>query len=176
MERGASPAELSRGDIVAVRDGWNKFLAFDEMLIEMFFERLLLDAPELVDQFGLAIDQAPYEFLQLFDLAVRALDPATEEALREAYHQAPAARAARARTLADCGAFFATYGMTPEQWRAAEASFVWVFGRVPYAEEAEREYLARKSGIRRWPASSPRGWRRRCSTSPSRRRGRWRPT
>ena len=46
------PDKLSRVDVVIVKDSWNKFLAFDEMLIEIFFERLLLDAPELVEQFG----------------------------------------------------------------------------------------------------------------------------
>ncbi len=43
---------LSRVDAVIVKDSWNKLLAFDEMLIEMFFERLILDVPELAEQFS----------------------------------------------------------------------------------------------------------------------------
>ena len=77
-------AKLSKTDLVLVKDSWNKFLAFDEMLTEMFFERLVLDVPEIADQFGVAIDQAGVEFLKLFDLAVRAVDPRTEVVLREA--------------------------------------------------------------------------------------------
>lgn len=142
---GAETAALSKTAVVIVKDSWNKFLAYDEMLIEMFFERLVLDLPEIADQFGAALDQAPIEFLMLFDLAVRALDPATERTLREAYRRAPGARGARSRTLADCGAFFSTYGVTPEQWRVAQATFLWAFGKVPYLEDYEREDLAAKT-------------------------------
>ncbi len=146
------PASLSRVDIVVVKDSWNKFLAFDEMLVETFFERLILDMPELAEQFGPAIDQAPAEFLSLFDLAVRALDPATEQVLREAYKSAPGAAAAQCRTIEELGAFFAAYGLTPDHWRAAERTFVWTFGKVPYLEDFECENLARggKSALSRF--------------------------
>ena len=150
---------LSRVDAVIVKDSWNKFLAFDEMLIEMFIERLILDAPELVDQFGAALDQAPAEFLALVDLAVRALDPATERTLREAYHVSPGAVGARCAGMAELGAFFSTYGVTPEQWRVAEATFVWAMGKAPYLEEFERENLARgpESAVARFFASQVAG-------------------
>ncbi len=134
---------LSQVDVIIVKDSWNKFIAFDEMLTEMFFERLLLDEPELADQFGPALDQAPSEFLALFDRAVRALDPSTERTLREAYHVAPGAGASACGGLAELGAFFATYGVTPAQWRAAGQTFVWAMGKAPYLEDFERENLAR---------------------------------
>jgi len=134
---------LSRVDSVIVKDSWNKFLAFDEMLIETFFERLLLDAPELAEQFGIAIEQAPAEFLALFDLAARGLEPATERTLREAYHVAPGSGAARGRDLEDLGAFFAAYGVTAAQWRVAEQTFLWTMARAPYLEDFERENLGR---------------------------------
>lgn len=140
---GATIEPLGRIETVIVKDSWNKFLPFDEMLVEMFFERLLLDVPDLVDQFGPAIDQAPAEFLALIDRAVRALDPTTERGLREAYRAAPGAAAARCRTTAETGAFFAAYGLSAEHWRAAERAFLWVFGKVPYLEEFEREDLRR---------------------------------
>ncbi|WP_299132562.1 nitric oxide synthase oxygenase [uncultured Amaricoccus sp.] len=136
--------KLSKIDVVLIKDSWNKFLAFDEMLTEMFFERLVLDVPEIADQFGAAIDQAAAEFLKLFDLAVRAIDPRTETVLREAYASAPGARAARSKTIEECGAFFSTYGLTPDQWRMAQNTFLWAFGKVPYLEDFEREDLARK--------------------------------
>ncbi|MBP7002400.1 nitric oxide synthase oxygenase, partial [Amaricoccus sp.] len=135
--------ELSRVERVIVKDSWNKFLAFDEMLTEMFFERLILDAPELVEQFGAAIDHAPTEFLALFDRAVRGLDRATEFTLREAYRSAPGAAEARSADVAEAGSFFATYGMTAEHWRLAGRTFVWAMGKAPYLEEFERDNLAR---------------------------------
>ncbi len=139
-----APEPLSKVDVVIVKDSWNKFLAFDQMLIETFFERLILDAPELAEQFGPSLDQAPLEFLQLFDLAVRGLCPETEMVLREAYKSAPGAAGANCRTLTELGAFFSTYGVMPDQWRVAERVFVWTFGKVPYIEDFERENLARQ--------------------------------
>jgi hemoglobin-like flavoprotein len=135
---------LSKVDLVIVKDSWNKFLAFDEMLIEMFFERLLLEAPELADQFGFALDQAPPEFLALIDRAVRALDPGTESPLREAYRSAPGAAAARSTNATESGAFFSTYGMTAEHWAIAGRTFVWALGKAPYLEEFERDNLGRQ--------------------------------
>lgn len=137
-------AALSKVDIVVVKDSWNKFLAFDEMLIETFVERLLHEAPEMADQFGPALDQAGFEFLALFDAAVRALDPATERTLREGYRSAPGAAGARCGAAEEFAAFFSTYGMTPEQWKAAERAFVWTCGKAPYLEDFERENLARR--------------------------------
>lgn len=140
----APAAPLSVVERVVVRDSWNKFLPFDEMLIEMFFERLLLDAPDLAEQFGSAVDQAPAEFLALIDRAARALEPGAERGLREAYREAPGAAAARCRTTEEAGAFFAAYGMSAEHWRIAQRVFVWVFGKVPYMEDFEREDLRRE--------------------------------
>ncbi|MGY6409606.1 MAG: nitric oxide synthase oxygenase [Alkalilacustris sp.] len=134
---------LSPVEKVLVRDSWNKFLLHDQMLAELFFERLVTRAPELEQAFGNTAPQAPLEFLQLFDLAVRALDPAAEHCLREAHHAAPAARDARSRTIADCGAFFATYGMRPAAWEAAREAFLWTFTKAAYLEDYERADLAR---------------------------------
>lgn len=135
---------LSQVEIVIAKDCWNKFIAFDDMLIEMFFERLLIEAPELLEQFGGALDQVRVEFLALFDMAVRALDPRTEATLRESYHTAPGARGARCRSIEEAGAFFSTYGMTPHQWQIAGSTFLWTMGKAPYLEEYDRDDLAKK--------------------------------
>ena len=116
MRSRETPGPLSKVDAVIVKDSWNKFLAFDEMLIEMFFERLILDLPELVDQFGVALDQAPAEFLALIDGAVRGLCPMTERTLRESYNVAPGAQAARGRTTAEFG------GLLLDLWRDCRSS------------------------------------------------------
>ena len=139
----ATQAELSAVERVLVRDSWSKFLVHDQLMAELFFERLVTRVPGLEQAFGLTAPQAPLEFLQLFDLAVRALDPGVEHCLREAYKSAPAARDARCRSIAECGAFFATYGMDPEAWEAAREAFLWSFTKAIYLEEYEREDLGR---------------------------------
>jgi nitric oxide synthase oxygenase domain/subunit/flavodoxin/ferredoxin-NADP reductase len=140
-EKEIGKTALSSVDRVMVRDAWNKFVTQDTMLAPLFFERLIMLVPELEGKFGLAAVQAPAEFLQLFDLAMHTLEPATETALREAYHVAPAAREARSRSLHECGTFFATYGMKTETWEAARQAFLWAFRQVPYLEEYERADL-----------------------------------
>ena len=134
---------LSAPDIVLVKDCWTKFIAFDDMLIEMFFERLLIEAPDLVEQFGISIDQAPHEFARLFDLSVRDLDRTTEMALKEGYRDSPCARKARCESIEECGAFFAAYGMTAAQWDAARSSFLWAMSKAPYLEDYDRADLER---------------------------------
>ena len=134
---------LSPVDRVLVRDSWNKFITQDSMLIELFFERLVTRSPDLETAFGMVATQAPAEFLRLFDLAVRGLDPAAEHCLREAHHAAPGAREARCRTIAQCGTFFATYGMTEAHWQEARAALLWTFSKAPYLEDYERGDLGR---------------------------------
>ncbi len=138
-----SEPALSSVDRVLVRDSWNKFIAQDTILIGLFFERLLTRSPGLEDALGSIAAQAPVEFLLLFDLAIRGLDPEAELALREAYHIAPAAREARCRDIPDCGAFFATYGMDEDTWDAAREAFLWAFSKAAYLEDYERADLAK---------------------------------
>lgn len=85
LEELVSLPPLTPPEQVIVKDCWNKLLAFQDMLIEMFFERLLHEEPELIDRFGDAIDQVPTYFAALFDRTVRQLNPHTEQTLRESY-------------------------------------------------------------------------------------------
>ena len=135
-------AALSKTEKVLIRDSWNKFLAQDTVLAGLFFERLITHAPALEGAFGNVAARAPVEFLNLFDLAIRGLDAATEDTLREAYHSAPAARTAQCRAIAECGVFFATYGMDRHAWEAARAAFLWTFSKAAYLEDYERSNLA----------------------------------
>jgi len=138
---------LPATSVAIVKGVWSKFVTFDTLMIELFFKKLLADAPALVDQFGPAVDTAPFEFLRLFDLSVRALDPRTEQMLKEGYREAPAARAARATTRRDCAAYFAAYDVTRAQWEAARAAFVWAIGKIPHLDDLEREDLADKAPV-----------------------------
>ncbi len=139
----ANNTALSSVEKVLVRDCWNKFIAQDAVLVGLFFERLVSHVPALEDALGLTVVQAPTEFLMLFDLAVRDLDPAHEDALREAFHIAPGALEARSRTIPECGTFFATYGMTQETWEIARDAFLWAFSKAAYLEDYERTDLER---------------------------------
>ncbi len=125
--------------VALVKGAWSKFVTFDELMVELFFERLLVDAPGLVEQFGLAIDAAPQELLQLIDISVRALEPRTENMLKEGYRAAPSAAGARSKSRADCAAFFATYDVTRAQWELARDAFLWAFQKIP----ASRRHGAR---------------------------------
>lgn len=81
----AEAPALTRAEMVIVKDTWNKLLPFHEMLIEMFFERLLHEEPDLIEALGDAIDTVAIDFAALLDLAVRALQPQTETIPRESY-------------------------------------------------------------------------------------------
>lgn len=135
---------LSKVDVVIVKDTWNKFLPHDGLLIEMLFERLLLELPELIDQFGPALDRAQSMLLGLIDTAVRALDPRTEVLLRETYKSPPSMVGSPLLETHVYGQFFSTYGMTADAWRVAGHTFVWVMSKIPYLEDFERESLAHK--------------------------------
>lgn len=131
--------------VALVKGAWSKFVTFDELMIELMFAKLLADAPELAGQFGPALEAVPGELLQLIDLSARALDPRTEEMLKEGYRAAPAARTARSRSRTECAQFFAAHDLTREQWGKVGAAFLWAFGRIPHLDEMEREDLAAAS-------------------------------
>lgn len=133
---------LPPSEVALVKGAWSKFVTHDELLTEMLFERLLVLAPELAEQFGPALDAAPFELLKLLDLSVRALNPRTEAILKEGYRAAPTAATARSATRADCAVFFATYGLTRGQWEQARAAFLWTFEKIPHLDDLERQDLA----------------------------------
>ncbi len=134
---------VGRIERALVRDAWNKILPMAEMMVEMFFERLLLDRPHLVERFGPAATQARREFLGLFDLAARSLDPATERHLREGFAAAPGSEDRLCRTQEEFGAFFSTYGLDASDWRAGRDAFVWMVGSAPFLEQMDCDELAK---------------------------------
>ncbi len=134
-------SDLTAIDRVRVRDLWNKFLNHDGMLAHLFFERLLMIAPEASDQFGAAAWRAPYVYLTFLDLAARSLSPQTERPLREGYTTAPSARRARCETVADCIAFFRALDLSDEVHEKTVEAFVWTCNKIPAAESFDRDDL-----------------------------------
>ena len=116
--------------VAIVKGIWSRCVAVDDLMAELFFEKLLAFAPDLIDRFGPAVDSAPYEFLRLFDLTVRGLDPGTEQVLKEGFQAAPAAANARARTRRDSAAYFAAHNLTRGHWEQARAALIWAIGKI----------------------------------------------
>ena len=137
---------LTRTEMVIVKDTWNKLLPFHEMLIEMFFERLLHEEPDLVDAFGDAIDNVAMDFAALFDLAVRALQPQTETILRESYSGVPGLAKPTCGSVQDFMILFTDLGMRSHHWLTARKIWIWMVEEIPYLEDYERENLRHGQG------------------------------
>lgn len=134
---------LTAPEQVLVKDTWNKFLAYQDMLIELFFERLMYEEPELTDLFGDAIDLVPAYFASLFDVSVRQLMPHSERLLRESYRGIYPEPAEGLKSVNDYVILLADLGMRPEHWLTARRVWAWVLQQVPHLEEYDRENLAK---------------------------------
>ena len=134
---------LTPPEQVLVKDGWNKFLAFQDMLVELFFERLLHEEPDLLNSFGDAIDLVPGYFAGLFDVSVRQLMPHTERVLRESYRSIYPTPAEGLKTAAEYATLLADLGMRPAHWLTARRVWTWVLSHAPHLEEYDRENLSK---------------------------------
>ena len=132
---------LAGAEEVIVKDTWNKLLPVHEMLMEMFFERLLHEEPDLINVFDDAIDNMRDNFTGLFDLAVRGLRPQTENILRESYRGVPGLPTMECRTVKEFVTLFADLGMRSHHWLTARKVWLWMLNDVPYLEDYDRENL-----------------------------------
>jgi sulfite reductase alpha subunit-like flavoprotein/nitric oxide synthase oxygenase domain/subunit/hemoglobin-like flavoprotein len=134
---------MTAAEQVIVRDIWNKLLAYQDMLIGMFVERLLHEEPDLIDRFGDAIDQVPRQFAELFDTCIRQLRPRAEQILRESYRGIYPATTDEAKPAGALLAQLTGLGMRPAHWQTARRVWNWMLANVPYLEEYDRENLAK---------------------------------
>ena len=132
---------LTAPEKVIVKDLWNKFLAFQDMLVELFFERLLHEEPALLHRFGDAVDIIPGYFAQLFDVSIRGLLPHTEQILRESYRGVYPAPVGGYQTVPDYAALLTDLGMRPNHWLTARRIWVWALSQIPHLEEYDRENI-----------------------------------
>lgn len=130
---------LTEPEKVIVRDVWNKFMAYQDMLVEMFFERLLHEEPELLDYFGEAVELAPRYFAELFDGTIRRLNPHTERTLRESYNGIYPSLTEGPKKADNYITLLTDLGMRPKHWITARRIWVWVLSQVPHLEEYDRE-------------------------------------
>jgi sulfite reductase alpha subunit-like flavoprotein/nitric oxide synthase oxygenase domain/subunit/hemoglobin-like flavoprotein len=134
---------LTAPEQVLIKDTWNKFLAYQDMLVELFFERLLHEEPDLIAHFGDAIDLVPGYFAELFDKSVRQLRPHTERILRESYQGIYPASSDATKSVDDYTGLLADLGMRPQHWLTARRVWTWTLLQVPHLEEYDRENLAK---------------------------------
>lgn len=139
----SAPMTLTSVEGVIVKDTWNKLLAFHELMLEMFYERLLYKEPALLEIFNGAHDELPRYFGEFFDWAVRATNPETEIILRESYKSLPGNSGPACSTAAEFLDRFTYLGMLPRHWLLARVTWMWMLHEIPYLEEYEKDDLRR---------------------------------
>ena len=135
-----------------VKGAWSKFVTFDELMIELLFAKLLSDAPELVAQFGPALDvgaaRAP--------APARHLGPGARPADGE-HAQGGLPRGARRRRRPQPHAHRLRAVLrrprhdAAAQWEKVRDAFLWAFRKIPHLDEMEREDLGRRRRRRARP-------------------------
>ena len=128
---------------VIVKDVWNKLRAWKELQMEKFFQRLLLEEPELEYLFGAALDSIQESFYELFDCCVHQLQPYTQNVIGEPLMGVPPEKGDGFDTVEDYGALFADIGMRPQHWLKVRQVWMWMLPSIPYLEEYDRQDLAK---------------------------------
>jgi len=135
--------ELLPQEEVIVKDVFNKLRAFKELVMDLFFERLLLEMPELIDTYGDGIDGVRDYFYELFDCCVRELQPQSENIVKESLTGIPPEKGDEFDTVEDYAALFADVGMRPRHWIMARQVWMWMLPSIPYLEEFDKEQIAK---------------------------------
>lgn len=135
--------ELLPQEEAIVKDVFNKLRAFKELCMDLFFERLLLEMPELIDTFGDGIDGVRDYFYELFDCCVRQLQPQSENIVKESLTGIPPEKGDGFDTVEDYAALFADVGMLPHHWIMARQVWMWMLPAIPYLEEFDKEQIAK---------------------------------
>ena len=133
-------------EAVIVKDIWNKLRAWKELQMEIFFKRLLLEAPELEYVFGEAIDSMPDYFFEMLDCCVRQLCPHTENVITEPMMGVPPGQEDGLQTVEEFGELLADIGMQPQHWLKARQVWMWMLPQIPYLEEYDHEDLTKGTG------------------------------
>ncbi len=137
----AAMAPLTAPEMVLVRDGWNKFLAYQDMLIELFCERLLHEEPDLVSRFGNALDEVPQYWMQLLERAVGQLVCPHRHAGSTGTNNAHTRSALP--TVASLTQRLNDLGMQPRHWQTARRVWLWTMARMPHLEAYDHENLVK---------------------------------
>lgn len=139
---------LTPQEEVIVKDTWNKTLDWQDMVLQLFVERMLAEAPELEPVLGDFVHALPGHVLGLFDLVIRSLQPHTEVLAREAFGPVQQGKEREHDSIESYAKMFAEIGVRRRHWVLARSVWQWAVGEVPYLREYER------ADLRRGPASA----------------------
>ena len=128
---------LTASERVLIRDGWNKFLVHQDMLIELFVARLLHEEPELLQHLGHTLSDLPRTLLQLLQQAVNQLAPPAP-VCPYGYQQANTPKPATEPKLS-----FDAVKLQPQHWLTARRVWLWTMWQAPQLEPYDRENLAK---------------------------------
>jgi hypothetical protein len=122
---------LTPQEEVIVKDTWNKVLDWRDMVMQLFVERMLVEAPELeaiLGEFGLELAEQAFG---LMDLVVRSLQPHTEVIAREAFSAVHPDPARECNTVEAYAKLLAEIGLRRRHWVMARRVWLWAVGEVP---------------------------------------------
>ena len=143
MAECAEVAPLSSSDEVILKDTWNKFVAWKHIGMEAFAERLYIEEPELLATLQSLGDEVEEIFFGLCDLAIRQLQPHTEQLGREAVCPVHVDPRVEWKTLPEYARWFADIGVKPHHWDVIRRVWLWSFRTSFILEEYETIELSR---------------------------------
>lgn len=139
---------LTPQEEVLVKDTWNKALDWKDMVMQLFVERMLVEAPELAEVLGDFGSELSEQAFGLMDLVVRSLQPHTEVLAREAFKPVHPDPKREHDTVEGYAKLFAEIGLRRRHWVVARRVWMWAVAEVPYLRDYER------NDLRRGPASA----------------------
>eukprot|EP00752_Nemacystus_decipiens_P005386 g4883.t1 len=134
-ETTASP--LTDVEVVIIKDSYNKMLAWADVVMEFIVERLYFLVPALPDVLGGLAPNLQRYLHGVIDLAVRSLDPATENVSRESYGALHPDDARPHQDVRGYSKTMAEQGFLLTHWEVVRDLWMDAMRRSPYMEAYE---------------------------------------
>lgn len=141
---------LTPQEQVIVKDTWNKVLDWKDMVMQLFVERMLVEAPELEQELGDFGAGLSEQVFGLLDLVIRSLQPHTEVLAREAFPPVHPDPTREHDTVEAYAKLFAEIGLRRRHWVVARRVWLWAVGEVPYLRDYEHDDLRRGPASAMW--------------------------
>lgn len=139
----SAAAALTPKDLVYVKEGWNKILAFrSKLFFEALAERWFFLAPSVVDRLQLEAEDMHNFLYAWLDLCVHSFCPETETMNRETFQPIHVSYPQRFQTLTRYGLQLAILGVDAKEMLALDDA--WYFAletHAPYFEDVDRSAL-----------------------------------
>jgi len=141
---------LTSQEEVIVKDTWNKVLDWKDMVMQLFVERMVVEAPELEVVLGEFGTELVEQVFGLMDLVVRSLQPHTEVLAREAFSPVHPDPSRECDTVEAYAKLMAEHGLRRRHWVVARRVWLWAVAEVPYLRDYERNDLHRGPASAMW--------------------------